>query len=49
MSFSVKMPVWQLHLQMWQSGIAAPLALQSLHVDEAMSIRHVLIVVHEHA
>ncbi len=40
---------WQLHLQMWQSGIAAPLAMQSLHVDEVMSILHILIVAHEHA
>jgi len=45
MSFSVKTPVWQLHLHVRQSGIAMPLAMQSLQVDERMSPRKVRIVV----
>jgi hypothetical protein len=49
MSFSVKTPVWQLHLHVRQSGIAMPLAMQSLQVDERMSPRKVRIVVHEQA
>jgi hypothetical protein len=39
MSFSWNMLVWQTHLHVRQSGMGAPLAMQSLHLEERMSPR----------
>ncbi len=49
MHFSKKMPVRQTHLHIRQLAIAAPLALQSLHIEESRSPRYVRIVWQEHA